>query len=194
MAFSILLLAPSALTPSAFAQNDWSRRAPNYFDVSGSWFGRAVPQNPFCTPGSEGCPLPKEIVMIFTFNDDHTFIGIDSNIFAGGNHSTAHGQWTPRWPADVDATFTLLQSDAKGVFIGGFKNLFSAHLTETNKMEGFIDAYLYLYTRPDGSVITDADGLPTPSPLDPPSLCDPSKGCVPLGKFTFKARRVTVQK
>jgi hypothetical protein len=131
--------------------------------------------------------------MVFTINADGTFIGIDSNIFAGASHSTAHGQWASVWPWTIQATFTLLQQGPNGVFVGGFKNLFSAQLADSETMTGQIDAYLYSYTNADGSAIVGADGLPTPSPLDAPSLCGTTSGCQHLGIFTFKARRVSVQ-
>lgn len=131
--------------------------------------------------------------MVFTINADGTFIGIDSNIFAGGSHSTAHGQWQSIWPGSVVATFTLLQQAPNGVFLGGFKNLFAAQVDQSDNMSGQIDAYLYLYTNADGSAIVGPDGLPTPSPLDPPALCAVTTGCQHLGTFTFKARRVKTQ-
>jgi hypothetical protein len=191
--FSCVLLGSNL-----FAQGSLRGWGVSYNDGVGSWFGRAVPKpgaticDPFTAPAGQ-CPVPKEIIMVFTFNADGTFIGIDSNIFAGGSHSTAHGQWTGVWPAGVNATFTLLQSAPNGVFIGGFKNLFQARLTDENKMEGQIDAYLYSYTNPaTGAAIVDADGFPTPSPLSPVSQCAPP-GCIHLGIFTFKAQRVVDQ-
>lgn len=80
--------------------------------------------------------------MVFTVNRDGTFIGIDSNIFAGGNHTTAHGQWVRKGPRSIKAEFTLLQSAPTGLFIGGFKNLFNATLVDLNEMRGGIDAFL----------------------------------------------------
>src|SRR5262249_59355387 len=80
------LLAAAAAAPLAATQDE----GVNFHDAIGSWFGRAIPQNTICPAGSPGCPVPPEIVMIFTVNADGTFIGIDSNIFAGGNHTTAH--------------------------------------------------------------------------------------------------------
>src|ERR1019366_8047041 len=64
----------------------------------GSWLGRAVPipGHTLCPAGAAGCPVPPEIIMLFTVNQDGTFIAIDSNIFKGGNHTTAHGQWVTR--------------------------------------------------------------------------------------------------
>ena len=196
MAGLLLLL----LSPSAFAQNGWRPYPLSSYDAVGSWFGRAVPKTgaTICPAGAEGCPVPKEIIMIFTFNEDGTFIGIDSNIFAGGNHSTAHGQWKASWPATISATFTMLQSapatpSTPSVFIGGFTNLFSANMVDHDTMQGQIDAYLYYYTDPKtGAAIVDSEGLPIPSPLSPPAQCSPP-GCVHLGVFTFKARRVAVQ-
>jgi hypothetical protein len=191
-------LAFMLLCPSMFAQSGWRPWPISFNDATGSWFGRAVPKldtvpcNPYTSPAG-ACPVPKEIVMVFTLHQDGTFIGIDSNIFAGGSHSTAHGQWKPVWPRSVNATFTLLQSGPTGVFIGGFKNLFQATMLDFDKMEGQIDAYLYSYTDPTtGAVLVDSEGMPTPSPLAPPSQCSPP-GCIHLGIFTFKVSRVAVQ-
>ncbi len=198
--YVLTLLSLLLFCPSTFAQSGWRPFPVSYFDAIGSWFGRAIPKDgaTICPAGAPGCPVPKEIVMVFTFNADQTFIGIDSNIFAGGNHSTAHGQWKPVWPATINATFTLLQSSpatatTPSVFIGGFKNLFQANMTDHDSMEGQIDAYLYSYTDPQtGATIVGSDGLPTPSPLSPVSQCTPP-GCVHLGIFTFKAKRVAVE-
>lgn len=167
-------------------------KAPSNRDVVGSWFGRAVPVpgKTLCTPGNLGCLVPAEIVMIFTLHADGTFIGIDSNIFAGGNHSTAHGEWVATSNKTIKAAFTLLQSAPIGTFIGGFKNLFEATVTETDKMEGNINAFLYTYTDASGKTVNDADGFPTPSPLEAPELCQPAKGCTALGQFNFKVKRV----
>ena len=131
--------------------------------------------------------------MLFRSHGDGTFIGIDSNIFQGGSHSTAHGQWTYEPNGKMQATFTLLQSSPTGVFLGGFKNLFSATMVNPDRLEGEINAFLYLYTDQNGRAVVDSDGLPTPSPLADPALCNPNQGCIPLGTFTFKAKRVNVQ-
>jgi len=189
---ALLLLALPAFATVALAQPSPSR-PPVFLDAIGSWFGRAVPGQTICPVGAPGCPVPKEIVMVFTVNADGTFIGIDSNIFVGGNHTTAHGQWKFSGPRSITAAFTFLQSGPGDVFIGGFKNLFNATLTQPDRMEGNIDAYLYNYTNPaTGAVITDADGFPTPSPLAPPSACATTQGCTHLGQFSFKVRRVAV--
>lgn len=177
-----------------FAQAGSADRRPSFQDAVGSWFGRAVPVpgQTICPPGP-GCPVPPEIVMVFTVNRDGTFIGIDSNIFAGGNHTTAHGLWVRKGPRSIKAEFTLLQSAPTGLFIGGFKNLFNATLVDLNEMRGGIDAFLYFYTDPGtGAVITDGDGFPTPSPLAPPAECSTTPGCTHLGEFSFIVRRVNV--
>lgn len=180
-------LALLALTPSL--------RAQDYRDAVGSWFGRAVPVDgeTVCPAGAPGCPVPREIVMVFTVHGDGTFIGIDSNIFAGGSHSTAHGQWAQDGPDGIRAAFTLLQSSPEGVFIGGFKNLFRARVVNANAMEGRINAFLYSYTNANGEAIVDGEGHPTPSPLTPPGECVTTPGCQYLGAFTFVVKRMGVQ-
>ena len=181
------LLFVLSLVPSLHAQD--------YRDAIGSWWGRAIPVagQTICPAGAPGCPVPKEIVMIFTVHADGTFIGIDSNIFAGGNHSTAHGQWAQSGPSSIHAAFTLLQSSPTGVFIGGFKNLFDARVVSKDELEGGINAFLYNYTDATGATIVDSSGLPTPSPLGAPSSCVTTPGCTYLGAFSFKVRRMGVQ-
>lgn len=183
------LALSTPLTASGAARNDDGL---NFHDAIGSWFGRAVPKDTICPPGAPGCPVPPEIVMIFTVNADGTFIGIDSNIFAGGNHTTAHGQWDRKGPRSIKAEFTLLQSSPAGIFIGGFKNLFNATVVTRDEMHGTIDAHLYNYTDAAGHAIVDADGFPTPSPLEPASECSSTPGCTHLGTFSFIVRRVKV--
>ena len=165
-----------------------------FHDAVGSWFGRAVPVpgETICPPGVPGCPVPSEIVMIFTVHADGTFIGIDSDIFAGGDHTTAHGQWVRDGHRGIKAEFTLLQSSPDGAFIGGFKNLFEAALITRDEMRGSIDARLYSYTDASGAAIVDEDGFPTPSPLAPASECATTFGCAHLGRFSFLVRRVKV--
>lgn len=186
-AATVALIAVLALAPSLQAQD--------YRDAIGSWFGRAVPVpgQTVCPAGAPGCPVPKEIVMVFTVHADGTFIGIDSNIFAGGSHSTAHGQWAQSGSNSIHAAFTLLQSSPTGVFIGGFKNLFDARVTGKDEMEGGINAFLYNYTDATGASIVDSDGFPTPSPLGAPTSCVTTPGCTYLGAFSFKVRRMGVQ-
>jgi hypothetical protein len=161
----------------------------------GSWLGRAVPitGQTACPVGSTGCPIPAEIIMLFTVHADGTFVAIDSNIFAGGNHTTAHGQWVSRGYGVVHATFSLLQSGPTGIFIGGFKNLFDATMSDFNNMTGQLHAYLYSYTDATGKVIVGADGLPSPNPLTNPALCATTKGCAFLADFQFVAQRIQVE-
>lgn len=191
----LLLATATGLSSSLFAQAPLrSFEIPGSQLAVGCWFGRAIPipGQVVCVPGSAGCAVPNEIIMVFTINADGTFIGIDSNIFKGGTHSTAHGQWVSRSYGTVNATFTLLQEGPNGIFIGGFKNLFEATLSDENNMTGQIHAYLYSYTDANGNAIVGANGLPTPSPLTPPSACTPP-GCVFLGSFSFIAQRVNVE-
>jgi hypothetical protein len=159
----------------------------------GAWFGiaRPVPGQTICRPGP-GCSVPPEIVIGFSVHSDGAFITIDSNIIAGGNHSTGYGQWVRSGPRSIQAAFTLLQSSPTGLLIGGFKNLLEATVVDGDTMEGSMDSYFYAYTDAAGTVITDAEGFPTPSPLAPPSECASTAGCTHLGTFSFKVRRVSV--
>lgn len=191
--FTVKTVVPVAilLFSTILQAADGPQRAATSRDVIGSWFGRAAADQVICPPGSPGCPVPAEIIMVFTVLADGSFIGIDSNIFAGGSHSTAHGEWVADPPSGIKAAFTLLQSSPSGVFIGGFKNLFEATAVEPDKLEGKITAFLYLYTTPTGVAILGPDGLPTPSPLSPPEQCATQAGCTRLGTFKFIAKRVS---
>ena len=162
-------------------------------DAIGSWFGRAVPSQTICPPGSPGCPVPQEMVLLFTVNGDGTFIGTDSTMFTFGNRSTAHGQWKRSGPRSIVATSALLQASPSGAFIGSIKNLVDATVVDPNEMVGTIDVYVYLYTDNAGRVIVDAEGLPTPSPLAPASQCATTAGCTSLGRFSFVVNKVAVQ-
>lgn len=164
----------------------------------GSWLGRAVPiaGTTACPVGSAGCPIPKEIVMLFTIEQGGTMIAIDSNIFAGANHSTAHGQWVTRSYGTVHATFSLLQQGPTGIFIGGFKNLFDGTMSDSNNMTGTVHAFLYSYTNSTGAVIVGPDGLPSPNPLTNPAQCGttvPVGSCAHLADFSFVAQRIQVE-
>ncbi len=167
--------------------------------VVGSWMGRAVPVagTTACPVGAAGCPIPKEIIMLFTIHADGTMVAIDSNIFAGAGHTTAHGQWVSRSYGAVHATFTLLQSGPNGVFIGGFKNLFDGQTSDYNNMTGTVHAFLYSYTNPaTGAVNVGPDGLPTPNPLTNPGQCaatQPAGACAHLADFSFVAQRIQVE-
>src|SRR5262245_20891074 len=151
-----LLFAAAAAAPLAATQD----QGVNFHDAIGSWFGRAIPQNTICPAGSPGCPVPPEIVMIFTVNADGTFIGIDSNIFAGGNHTTAHGQWERKGPKRIKAESTLLKPSPAGLFTAGFKNLFNATVINPDERPGRIDAHPYTYTTRTGAPIAAADASP----------------------------------
>jgi hypothetical protein len=171
-------------------------RPPIAFDAVGSWFGRAVPVNPFCAPGSQDCPVPKEIVMLPTFYADGNFVGIDSQTFGGGAHTTAHGEWKLSGPDTVAANFVFLQSGAGNVFVGGFRMRLHGEMVSSNLMTGKINAFFFPFTDENGEVVLDPEtGYPSPDPLTPlgefiedPAACNPADGC--LGFFEFTLRRI----
>jgi hypothetical protein len=165
-------------------------RPPIALDATGSWFGRAVPVDPFCPPGAPGCPVPREIVMLPTFFADGTFIGIDSNVFLEGDHTTAHGQWEATSVDTLGAQFLFLQEGANGVFAGAFRLTLDGEMVTPNLMTGFIVGYFFPFTDPTGAVVIDPEtGFPVPDPLGPlPEECLPGLGC--LGRFDFVLRRI----
>jgi hypothetical protein len=165
--------------------------------VVGSWFGRAVPFNPPCEPGTPGCPIPFEIVMLPTFYADGNFIGIDSNVFVGF-HSTAHGGWVETEGDQIESNFMWLQSGAEiTTFEGAFRVRLVGRMDPTNRdrMVGYIQAYFFPFVDgPTQRVILDRDNLPVPDPLGQPlpAVCSPLVGC--LGTFNFTLRRIKVDR
>lgn len=195
MLVSYLLISASAL----WAQGRQPVRPPIAWDVIGSWFGRAVPVSPFCEPRTEGCPVPHELVMLPTFFADGNFIGIDSQTFGGGAHTTAHGSWTFRNFQGIAANWIFLQSGPGDVFIGGFRMRMHADVVTPDLITGKINAWFFPFTDVSdgiGSVILDpVTGNPDPDPLqdigpfiDDPADCNPAFGCV--GVFEFQMRRI----
>jgi hypothetical protein len=180
----------------ASAQDKPPVRPPIAYDAVGSWFGRAVPMSPFCEPGSPGCPVPREIVMLPTFFADGNFVGIDSQTFGGGAHTTAHGEWKLTGPETVAANFVFLQSGPGNVFVGGFRMRLHGEMASPNLMIGKINAFFFPFTDETGKVVLDPEtGYPVPDPLAPvgdfvddPADCNPAAGC--LSVFEFSIRRV----
>lgn len=162
----------------------------------GSWLGRATPVDPRCEPGTEGCVIPKEIVMLFTVYADGTFVGIDSQTFGGGLHTTAHGEWILTGSKSFEATFTFLQSD-NGNFVGAFRNRMRAESVDHHSLEGQINAWFFPFTDENGLVILDPEtGNFVPDPfqslgefITDSSQCRAEAGC--FGIFRFLVRRVT---
>lgn len=194
-----LLLLGSFATSDLFAQSRLPVRLPIAWDVTGSWFGRAVPINPFCEPRTPGCPVPHEIVMLPTFFADGNFIGIDSQTFGGGAHTTAHGAWTFRHFQGISANFVFLQSGPGDLFIGGFRMRMQADLAGHDVLVGKINAWFFPFTDETGAVVLDPEtGNPIPDPLqdlgpfiEDPADCNPLFGCV--GVFEFQMRRIAAR-
>ncbi|MBK9169865.1 MAG: hypothetical protein IPM24_20725 [Bryobacterales bacterium] len=190
----IAALAILAAVPAGFAQP--TQEAPLPGPV-GSWFGRATPFNPPCEPGTAGCPIPAEIVMLPTFYADGNFIGIDSNVFVG-YHSTAHGNWVNGDSDTIEANFVWLQSgETITSFVGAFRVRLVGKMVETdrNQMTGFIQAYFFPFVDPATQrVVLDNNDRPVPDPLGQalPDGCTPQQGC--LGTFNFTLRRIAVDR
>jgi hypothetical protein len=83
------------LSGSVSAQEDLSREL-----AVGSWFGRAVPNNP------STAPFP-EVVMTPTFFADGTLIANDSQEETSP-HATSHGHWTRTGPNRLKAVFVWM--------------------------------------------------------------------------------------
>jgi hypothetical protein len=191
----VILIAGFAAEHAKGVQGPPIGRPAFSFDAVGSWFGRAVPVDPFCPPGAPGCPVPPEIVMLPTFFADGNFIGIDSNVFLEGSHTTAHGQWRATGPFSVAAGFVFLQSGPNDVFAGAFRLTLQATVITADFLEGHIVGYFFPFTDSAGQTIIDPEtGFPDPDPLAPlPDECLPGiNNC--LGVFEFTLRRISAPK
>ncbi len=157
--------------------------------VIGTWFGRAVPVNPFCKPGTQGCPIPPEVVMTPVFSPDGSFIGNDSLTFYAP-HTTAHGQWVSRGWGQAEVHYLFLTSDPSGL-TGALRFRFIVEDVRLGVATGTTTAYFYPFVDENGQVILDEEGFPTPSPVEGvlPEECLPGvNGC--LATFRFKIRRI----
>ena len=106
----LLAIALSTGSSSGYAQQDLSGEL-----AVGSWFGKAVPDDP------STAPFP-EVVMTPTFLADGTVIANDSHETTNP-HATAHGSWTRTGENQIEATFVWLNlttEDPTG-FAGAFK-------------------------------------------------------------------------
>ena len=171
----------------------------------GSWYGRALPDDPWCTPGTlidpsnpdSLCPIPREIIMLPTFMADGNFMGIASHEFASGGE--AHGTWEPRHKGVV-ADWLIMEKGPDGNLIGTSHMRLSAEVVGGNRLEGTINAYFFQCIGPDGLAIVDPDTLrmiPDPLSYIGP-IIDSGLDCAPhlngcLGVFKFVIDRVSVQ-
>ena len=158
----------------------------------GSWFGRAVPIDTICPPGAPGCPVPKEVVMLLTINKDGTIIATNSSALSAAAPTTAHGQWMPDLANGIRGELTLLLFSPEGTLRGGLKDVFNANMPSQDEMQGTLDRIFYSFASAPGDVIVDGDGFPLPNPLDPPTACATTPGCLEVGQFSFILRRVAV--
>jgi len=172
----------------------------------GSWFGRALPDSPWCTPGgllnpadpSLGpCPIPREIIMLPTFWKEGIFMGIASHEFSGGGE--AHGTWRPA-SNGIEADWLFLEKGPDGKLIGASHMRLAATAAGQNRLTGVINAYFFPFVGPDGLARVDpSTGRMIPDPLQPigpiiesgTQCAPPVNGC--LGVFKFVIDRITVQ-
>ena len=108
----------------------------------GSWFGRALPDNP------DTSPFP-EVVMTPTFFEDGNLIANDSQEL-NLPHATAHGSWKYVHGRKVHAVFIWLNlsGDAANVpsgFAGSFKVVLEGSFSpsDPDEMTGTLHGYLY---------------------------------------------------
>jgi len=164
--------------------------------IVGSWFGRAVPIDPFCEPGTEGCIVPPEVIMTPTFFADGVFMGSDHLTF-GAPRTPGHGTWVRAGRNMAEATMVILQGDPENRFIGAFRVRFLAMVTGRDRLEGYVNVHFFPFVDENGLAIIDPEtGHPVPDPLTPlgpfitdPALCSPVDGCLAL--LQFDLRRVT---
>ncbi len=204
--FVLVFVLASIVTTAAVAQESPDEALvrlveealrPNNWAV-GSWFGRAVPIDPFCEPGTVGCPVPPEVIMTPTFFADGVFMGSDSLAF-GAPRTAAHGQWIVTGDHQILATMVLLQGSPEGdAFVGAFRTRFTGEIVDRNRLEGFVDVYFFPFVDENGAAIIDPDtGFPIPDPLqslgdvitNPAECLPPVNGC--LAVLEYVVRRIT---
>lgn len=166
--------------------------------IVGAWFGRAVPIDPFCVPGTAGCPVPKEVIMTPTFFADGVFLGSDSLTFSTP-HATAFGEWMRTGHRSLEATLVFLQADADSNFIGAFRTRYTGELVADDRLEGFVNVWFFPFVDAAGDAVLDpVTEYPVPDPLTPlgefitdPAGCRLDQGCIAVLRFVV--RRVSVR-
>lgn len=161
----------------------------------GSWFGRAVPIEPFCEPGTSGCPVPREVIMTPTFFADGVFMGSDSLTF-GAPHTAAHGHWVRTGHNSLEANVIFLGGDADNHFIGAFRIRYLGEIVRQDRMEGFVNVWFFPFVDDSGAAVLDPEtGYPIPDPLTDlgdvitdPANCRIDQGC--LAVLEFVVRRI----
>ncbi len=120
----------------------------------GSWFGRALPDDPSTSPFSE-------VVMTPTFMADGTIIANDAHELTNV-HGTSHGHWVTTGPNTIHATFIWLSLSAEkpNGFTGMVKVRLFGRIDPSNpdKMIGKVYPVFF----PEGTdalVANDADGI-----------------------------------
>ena len=187
----LVVLILLILATTAFADSNNSRN-----NIIGSWFGRATPIDPFCEPGSEGCPLPAEIMMTPTFFADGAFMGSDHLTFVTPR-TAGHGSWIHTGKKMIEATMVIIQADDAGNFIGAFRVRFAGKLVSQDLLEGLVNVHFFPFVDVEGNVVLDPEtGHPIPDPLTSlgefitdSANCSPEMGC--LGLYEFSVRRIT---
>lgn len=167
--------------------------------IVGSWFGRAEPIDPFCPPGTAGCPVPPEVIMTPVFNADGVMGGSDSLTF-GLPHAAAYGEWKLTGKGKMEATLVFLQGGPDNIFLGAFRTRYTGQLVGSNRLEGYVNVFFFPFADDTGAAILDPDtGFPLPDPLTPlgdfitdGTQCSPlTNGCIAVLKFVV--RRITTK-
>jgi len=164
--------------------------------IVGSWFGRAVPIDPFCEPGTAGCIVPPEVIMTPTFFADGVFMGSD-NLTFGTPRTPGHGSWMRTGPGQAESTMVILQGDSDNHFIGAFRVRFLVNVKERDRLTGYVTVHFFPFVDGQGLAVLDPEtGNPIPDPLTglgpfitDPALCSPVEGCLAL--LEFDLRRIT---
>ena len=121
----------------------------------GSWFGRALPDDPSTSPFSE-------LVMTPTFMADGTIIANDAHELTSV-HGTSHGHWVTTGPNTIHSTFIWLSLSAEKAngFTGMVKVLLFGRIDPSNPDRMIGKVYPVLFPEgTDALVADDADGIP----------------------------------
>ena len=152
----IVLISTSATQAQQQYSDEWA---------VGSWFGKAIPNDPATSP------FP-EVIMTPTFLADGNVIANDSHELTNP-HVTSHGKWFPIGYNRISATFVWMNLTedelvSENGFVGTFKVRLVGEVDPANpdQMTGTVAATLF----PPGT-----------DPLDPDDV-----GGIPVGVFTIE--------
>lgn len=131
-----------------------------------------------------------------TFFADGVFMGSDSLTF-GAPHTAAHGYWARTGRNTLRANVIFLGGDADNHFIGAFRIRYIGEIVQKDRMEGFVNVWLFPFVDDTGAAVLDPEtGYPIPDPLTDlgdvitdPANCRIDQGCLAVLRFVVRRIR-----